>query len=86
MFGFTVIAGEVFCTDVQADVDACYATWPYIIGAGEIDIAAVEQHVLFEPSLREIGFLPDPLLDSEAGGWTSLVQMTEFDRDSILVA
>jgi hypothetical protein len=67
------------------DVDASYATSPYN-GAGEMDIAAVEQHVLFEPSFRETGCLPDPLLDSEAGGWTSFVQITEVDRDSILVA
>lgn len=63
---------ETFCNDVQADADAYYATCPYR-GAGEIDIAAVEQQVLFEPSYRDTGFLPDPLLDSEAGGWTSFV-------------
>ena len=63
----------------------CYATSPYS-GAGEIDIEAVEQHVLFEPSCFCTGLLHDPLLESVAGGCISFVLMTEFERDSILVA
>jgi hypothetical protein len=46
-------------------------------------MAEVEQHVLFELSFRWTGILHDPLLDRVAGGCTSFVWMTEFERDSI---
>lgn len=62
---------------------ASYATSPYS-GAGEMDIA-VEQHDRLAPSYVCTGFLPDPLLEIDAGGCVSLAETTELGRDSILV-
>jgi len=70
---------------VSVGMSSCYATSPYR-GAGDIDMAEVEQHVLFELSFRCTGILHDPLLDRVAGGCISFVRITEFERDSIWVA
>ena len=48
-------------------ISASYATSPYK-GVGDIDIAEVEQQVLFEPSFLCTGILQEPLLEREAGG------------------
>ena len=64
-----------------------YITSPYSgAEAGEIDMAEVERHILFMPSYLCTGILPDPRLESDAGGCGSFVHTMEFDRDSILDA